>query len=255
MKLFYRRSGQGQPLIILHGLFGLSDNWNTISNKLSKDFDVITADLRNHGNSPHSDEWTYTAIANDIVELSDDLGLPRFSLIGHSLGGKISMQLASLYPHRLNKLVVADMAPKDYPGKQFGFIEKLLQLDLSRISTRREMEAELSRLIPDNATVQLLIKNIRLLPSETGGEWKFNLKVLAENQDRIGKTFQLKENIPVPALFIRGERSNYVLDDDLGMISRYFPNYTLNTVAGAGHWLHAEKPEEFTQAIRDFLQQ
>src|ERR1039457_6883829 len=145
MKLFYRKLGQGKPLFILHGLFGLSDNWATVGKILAEHFEVYLIDLRNHGNSPHSDEWTYSAMANDIKELIDDLNSTTqqfnnsITLIGHSLGGKVAMQFASMYPEKLEKLIVVDMAPKDYPGNQFGFIEKLLKLNLAEMQSRKEV--------------------------------------------------------------------------------------------------------------------
>ena len=268
MKLYYRKFGQGKPLFILHGLFGLSDNWATVgkmlaehgSASLTTGFEVYLIDLRNHGNSPHTNEWTYQAMANDIVELMDDLQINQQILLGHSLGGKVAMQFASLYPEKLEKLIVVDMAPKDYPGNQFGFIEKLLSLDLSEMKSRKEVEVGLKKIITDNATVQLLLKNIqwsenRKQEAVAGGsllEWKFNLKVIAENQNKIGETFSIKNKIDTPTLFIRGERSKYILDEDIAEIKKIFSNSEFKTIAGAGHWVHADKPEDFVLAIRKF---
>lgn len=256
MILHYRKLGQGKPLFILHGLFGLSDNWATVGKMLAENFEVYLIDLRNHGSSPHSDEWTYTAMANDIKELAADVlsssPSPLLTLLGHSLGGKVAMQFASMYPEMLEKLIVTDMAPKDYPGKQFDFIEKLLAVNLAEIKTRKEAEAELTSLVKDWATVQLLLKNIQW-NTENKLEWKFNLKVIAENQDKIGRTFSLKEAIETPALFIRGERSNYILDSDIPEIKKRFPNSEAKTIAGAGHWVHADKPVEFAEIVRKFI--
>lgn len=265
MKLNYRKLGSGPPLFILHGLFGLSDNWNMIGKALAEHFEVYLIDLRNHGQSPHSDEWTYEAMARDIHELkSDQLPNHPITLIGHSLGGKVAMQFASTYPEILKKLIVVDMAPKDYPGKQFDFIEKLLTIDLAAMKTRKEAETALRTIVKDEATIQLLLKNIQwaplpqsLSPREGGNSqiltWKFNLKVLAANQDTIGKTFKIKDKIETPALFIRGERSNYILDSDIPDIKKIFPNSEVKTIAGAGHWVHADKPEEFTEVVKSFI--
>ena len=186
--------------------------------------------------------------------------------MGHSLGGKVTMQFASMYPEKLEKLIVVDMAPKDYPENQFDFIEKLLKIDLSQMKSRKEVEVELKKIIRDNATIQLLLKNITwmpsspaLLPREKGVEqpeilsWKFNLKVIAENQDKIGKTFSIKNNIVTPTLFVRGERSNYILDSDIPKIKKIFLNAEVKTIANAGHWVHADKPEEFVETVRRFL--
>lgn len=279
MILNYRKLGQGKPLFILHGLFGLSDNWATAGKILSESFEVYLIDLRNHGSSPHSEEWTYEAMANDIKELMEDVRgkmengtapssishLPSYILMGHSLGGKVAMQFAAMYPEMLDKLIVADMAPKDYPGKQFDFIKKLLTIDLGSMKTRKEAEAALRTIVKDEATIQLLLKNIQwtsspaLLLQEKGAQqpeilaWRFNLKVLAENQDKIGKTFSIKEKIETPTLFIRGERSNYILDSDIPGIKKIFPNSEIKTIAGAGHWVHADKPGEFAEEVRNFL--
>ena len=290
MKLFFKKIGDGPPIIILHGLFGSSDNWVTIGNKLAEahQHTVYLLDQRNHGQSPHSDEWNYTAMVNDIKELAEEVaptlkgekpglhsplgagGKQSIILLGHSLGGKVAMQFASMYPEKLEKLIVVDMAPKDYPGNQFDFIEKLLTIDLSGMKSRKEVEIELKKIIRDNATIQLLLKNIQWtsspmphpqsLSSGEGGnsqilEWKFNLKVIAENQDKIGKTFNIKNNIATPALFIRGERSNYILDSDIPGIKKIFPNSEIKTIAGAGHWTHADKPEEFVEIVKAFIQE
>src|ERR1017187_8976518 len=192
MKLFFRKLGQGKPLFILHGLFGLSDNWATVGKMLAEHFEVYLIDLRNHGNSPHSNEWTYSAMTNDLLELMGNEKLEKIILIGHSLGGKVTMQFASMYPEKLEKLIVVDMAPKDYPGNQFDFIEKLLKLNLAEMQSRKEAEIQLNSIIKDWATVQLLLKNIQW-NEENKLEWKFNLKVLAENQNKIGETFNRSE--------------------------------------------------------------
>ena len=280
MKLFFRKLGSGKPLFILHGLFGLSDNWATVGKILSsptpslpggegakapsqkESYEVYLVDLRNHGNSPHSDEWTYSAMANDINELiNTQLPHQPITLLGHSLGGKVAMQFAAMYPEKLEKLIIADMAPKDYPGNQFDFIEKLLSIDLAEIKSRKEIELELKKIIKDNATIQLLLKNIQWAPHPAGEggnsqilEWKFNLKIIAENKNTIGKTFSLGEKpVNTPTLFIRGERSNYLLDSDIPGIKKHFPNVEIATIAGAGHWVHADKPEKFIEAVTSFM--
>ena len=279
MKVFFRKLGQGpegmqsqRPLFILHGLFGLSDNWATIGKMLSEFFEVYLIDLRNHGNSPHSDEWTYGAMAEDINQLIEDVRGQRadgrnlkFILMGHSLGGKVAMQFASMYPEQLEKLIVVDMAPKDYPGDQFDFIEKLLSVNLAEMKSRKEAETELTAIIKDWATVQLLLKNIQWIPhsltpfpKERGIEqpqilsWKFNLKVIAENQNKIGETFNIKNKIDTPTLFIRGEKSKYILDEDITEIKKIFSNPEFKTIEGAGHWVHADKPSEFKEEVKKF---
>lgn len=252
MKLFFRKLGEGKPLFILHGLFGLSDNWNTVGKILSESFSVYLIDLRNHGSSPHSDEWNYSAMANDISELMAEENLDAINLMGHSLGGKVAMQFASMYPEKLEKLIIVDMAPKDYPGKQFDFIEKLLAINLAGMKSRKEAEEELRKIIRDEATIQLLLKNIQLDTQEKLA-WKFNQKVIAANQDKIGKTFSIKNSIDTPTLFMRGEKSDYILDSDIPQIKKLIPNSEVKTIAGAGHWVHADKPGEFCQLAIEFL--
>jgi esterase len=291
MKLNYRKLGQGSPFFILHGLCGLSDNWATVgkmlaahgSTQLTTSFEVYLIDLRNHGSSPHSDEWSYPAMANDVKELMDDVRrtmdygkdtstinhLPSSILLGHSLGGKIAMQFACLYPELLEKLIVVDMAPKDYPENQFAFLKKLLSINLAEIKTRKEAEVELRKIINDNATIQLLLKNIQWTPLSTSPltplhkergieqpqilSWKFNLKVIAANQDAIGKTCSIKNKIEIPTLFIRGEKSNYILDSDIPEIKNIFPNSEVKTITDAGHWIHADKPGEFVKCLLEFI--
>ena len=276
MKLFFRKLGQGKPLFILHGLFGLSDNWNTVGKILSpsptlplrkgeENISIYLIDLRNHGSSPHSDEWTYPAMANDILALMKNEKLEKIILMGHSLGGKVAMQFAAMYTEKLEKLIVVDMAPKDYSGNQFDFIEKLLAINLVEMKNRKEAEVEFRKIIKDEATIQLLLKNIQWMPHplslcEGEGEnsrtleWKFNLKVIAENQKKIGKTFSLgNKPIETSTLFIRGEKSNYILDSDIPQMKKHFPNSKIETIAGAGHWVHSDKPMQFIKVIKDFV--
>lgn len=262
MKLHYHKlspSPEGmqnhKSAFILHGLFGMSDNWLTVGKKLAEFFTVYLIDLRNFGQSPHSDEWTYPAMAEDIYDLltsveGNDMG--KIILIGHSMGGKVAMQFASMYPKSLEKLIVVDIAPKKYPDNQFDFIEKLPSVNLSEMKSRKEAEAHLNAITKDWATVQLLLKNIQW--NDQGKlEWKFNLKVIIEDQNKIGKTFFLGEkSIDTPTLFIRGEKSNYILDSDLPEIKKQFPNSELKTIEGAGHWAHADKPEEFLKLVKNF---
>ena len=254
MKLFFRKLGQGKPLFILHGLFGLSDNWATVGKILSEHFEVYLIDLRNHGNSPHSSEWSYSAMANDILELiNDQLPNHPITLLGHSLGGKVAMQFAAMYPEKLEKLIVVDMAPKNYASNSFDLIEKLLSVNLAEIKSRKEADEKLSLFIKDKSTLQLFQKNLYWNEEEKLA-WKFNLKVIAENQNKIGKTFSLGERqITTPALFMRGEKSNYILNSDTAEIIKHFPNSEIKTIAGAGHWVHADKPNEFVEEVIRFI--
>jgi len=258
MKLFFRKLGEGKPLFVLHGLFGLSDNWTTAGKILSEHFEVYLIDLRNHGSSPHSDEWTYPATAEDINELMSDArgqmanGNEKIILMGHSLGGKVAMQFASMYPEKLEKLIVVDMAPKDYPVSDRSFIDHLLEMDFEKIKSRKEADEKISSFIKEPAVRQLLSKNL-YWNEEKKLAWRFNLKAISENVSSIGKTFSVKNGMQTTALFIKGEKSNYILDSDTLAIKKTFPNSEFKTIDGAGHWVHADKPEEFVKIVGDFL--
>lgn len=253
MKLFYRKIGRGSQLFILHGLFGLSDNWSTVGKILAEDCESYLVDLRNHGKSPHSSEWTYPVMVDDVLELINNEGLNKVSLLGHSLGGKVAMQFASTYPERVEHLIVVDMAPKEYSVKSFDFIKKLLDINLREMKSRKEVELELRKFIHNEAILQLLLKNVEWHESGSSLQWKLNLKVIVDAHHKIGKTFAIKENINIPTLFIRGEKSDYISDSDVPMIKKYFFHSEIRTITGAGHWVHADKPMEFTHEVRRFI--
>jgi esterase len=254
MKLFYRKYGQGQPLIILHGLFGQSDNWNTLAKQFAAaGFEVYSVDQRNHGLSPHSDVWNYNVMSDDILELIQDNHLQHVILLGHSMGGKTAMQFAIQHPKLLDKLIVVDIAPKQYPNQNQDVLKGLQAVDLNLIKTRKEVDAILSNYISDEGTKQFLLKNLYW---KENGElaWRFNLNIIAKQIENVGEAIPIAigtNDIPckTPALFIRGEKANYILDDDWKLIQEIFSNSTLETIADAGHWVHAEKPKEFFDCV------
>lgn len=253
MKLFFRKTGEGQPIIILHGLFGQSDNWNTLAKQFAEqNFQVFTVDLRNHGLSAHSELWDYKVMSDDVLELIRDNKLQNVILIGHSMGGKVAMQFAIEHPEFLDKLIVVDIAPKYYPLHHQSVLQALQAVDFSTVKTRKEAEAILSQYITDVGTKQFLLKNIYW---KDNGEmaWRFNLKVIAQQIENVGEATPTDLTCDVPALFIRGEKSNYILDSDLKMITELFNRNMLETIAGAGHWVHAEKPKEFFESVMNFL--
>lgn len=253
MKLFYRKYGEGQPLIIMHGLFGQSDNWNSLAKHFGEQgLEVYTVDLRNHGLSPHSDEWTYKAMSDDIHELINDLNLEKVILLGHSMGGKVAMQYAIDEPGKLDKMIVADMSPRFYPLHHESVIKGLNAVDLSAMKTRKEVEEILSTYISDHGTKQFLLKNIYW--KENGQlDWRFNLKVITEKIAQIGEATPTDSVSEVPSLFIKGENSNYIQEEDEKLISHIFPHSMFETVADAGHWIHAEKPKEFFECVMKFI--
>ena len=254
MKLFFRKYGKGRSLIILHGLFGQSDNWNTHGKQFSeKGFEVFLVDQRNHGLSPHSDEWNYSLMSNDILEFVQDNKLENPILLGHSMGGKSAMHFAIHHCNRISKLVVVDIAPKKYSPTNDGVLEGLLAVDFENTKSRKEVESVLSKFISDSATKQFLLKN--LYWTEDGKlAWRFNLEAINKNQNVIGDTFDVEnKSCNKPSLFVRGEKSKYILLEDISEIKKLFPNAELKTITGAGHWIHADKPKEFFEEVIKFI--
>jgi pimeloyl-ACP methyl ester carboxylesterase len=255
MKLHYRIIGnpdsQKPILFILHGLFGSSDNWQTLAKRFSSDFTVYLVDQRNHGRSPHAIEFNYDVMVEDFAELVNDLGINKFNLMGHSMGGKTAIGFAAEYPEFLNKLIIVDISYKQYPMHHDQIIKGLKALDLSKIKTRGEADVELSKYIDNTAIRQFLLKNLYW---ESKGKlgWRINLPVLASKIEEIIEEIYF-DTIEVPTLFIRGELSNYILESDFEDIKRKFPNSKIVTINNAGHWVHAEQQELFYQTVTNFL--
>jgi pimeloyl-ACP methyl ester carboxylesterase len=239
-------------LLILHGLFGASDNWVTIGKRLAEKYEVIIPDLRNHGQSPHSDEWQYDAMAEDVFDLTAHLGLKKISLIGHSMGGKVGMTLASKYPELLEKLVVVDIAPRKYPVQHRNILDGLLSIDLQSVSSRKEAEDQLSKYVPEPGVRQFLLKNLDR-SSDRGFKWKLNLKVINDHIEGIGTATIPDQEVKIPAMFVRGINSHYVSDEDILEIRNYFSASVIESIGNAGHWVHAEQPEAFIRTVMDFL--
>ncbi|MTI41933.1 alpha/beta fold hydrolase [Fulvivirga lutimaris] len=251
MKLFFREMGEGQPLIILHGLFGSSDNWLTIGKALSEKYKVYLLDQRNHGQSPHSNEFNYSSMALDLEEFIQQQQIANPIIIGHSMGGKTVMQYAVNNPNSWMKMVVVDIAPKAYPVHHDSILEGLNSLDLTGLSSRGEADKYLAEYIPEVGVRQFLLKNLN---RDSGGfNWKINLPVITSNIEIIGEGLNgnLKDSKPV--LFIRGRNSNYIKDSDFTLIEESFPNAQIETVENAGHWVHAEQSDNFMAVLITFL--
>lgn len=251
VKLAYKEIGEGKPLIILHGLFGSLDNWITFARQLSDYRKVYLVDLRNHGRSPHSNEFNYDAMADDLKKFIEDHNLDQPDIIGHSMGGKAAMKLAVKYTNLFSKLIIVDIAPKAYPIHHDKILEGLKAIDLSAIKSRQEADNALKEYVPEPDVRLFLLKNLKRAPE--GFEWKLNLKAIDENLDRVGEGIENKKATEKPVLFIRGSKSNYINDKDMIIIISLFPTATIKTVDGAGHWIHAEKPEELLKLVGDFL--
>jgi len=250
MKLHYRKYGKGQPLIILHGLFGSSDNWQTLGKKFAKNFEVYLVDQRNHGHSPKSDEFNYQLLSDDLHELITDLKLENIILIGHSMGGKTVMNFAQQHPEFIDKLIVVDIGPKEYPMHHDVILEGLNSLDLSRIKSRGQADRELSNYIKDTGVKQFLLKNLYWVEKGQLG-WRINIPVLGDKMPDIISAIP-NNVVDTPTLFIRGEKSNYIVEDDFQGIYDQFPNSDIETIYDAGHWVHAENPFSFYNMVMDF---
>ncbi len=251
MKLFFKTLGEGQPLLILHGLFGSSDNWNSHAKEFAKHFKVYLIDLRNHGHSPHSSIFNFDCLADDIVELMAEEKLRDVLLIGHSLGGKVILRLAQSHFFLIEKMIVVDMGLKKYLPQHDQIFEALFAVDIKNCESRKVGEERLSMFIKDESTRQFLIKNMHWKAHEKLA-WRFNLVSIFENKNELTKPIS-SEKIATKTLFIRGEKSNYILDSDIASIDDQVPYATFETIADSGHWVHADAPELFRTAALKFL--
>ena len=255
MNLFFKKIGEGKPLFILHGLFGLSDNWSTLSKGYAdKGFSVFTIDLRNHGRSEHSDVFTYEAMANDLDELMQAQSVSSINLIGHSMGGKVGMQFALMFPEKLNKLIVVDISLKYYPPHHESVLAALHSVQLTEQLTRKEAENTLRMSLNDEGTIQFLLKNL-YWETDTKLNWRFGLKEIENNIEQIGAALTGTQKIDVETLFLRGERSGYINDEDIQLINARFSKVEIITIPDSGHWVHAENPKVFFEETVKFLAQ
>lgn len=254
MLLHHKTYGSAdQPVVIIvHGLFGTLDNWHNISQSLSDRFFVVAMDMRNHGKSNHTSDMNYTVMANDVVETAEYLGLSSASFIGHSMGGKVCMQLAIDHPGWVDKLVVADIAPKAYPSGHHELMDAMEELDLTKFTRRSEIDEALSNRIPDQSVRLFLMKNITR-SDEGGYTWKMNLPVIRAAYPEIIGAIHSDWPVSVPTLFVKGERSGYITSSDELEITELFPLAEFATIPQAGHWLHADNPEEFLNVVGEFL--
>ncbi len=252
MHLFFKELGAGEPLVMLHGLFGSGDNWLGVAPRFAKQFRVLLPDLRNHGQSPHHPAMSYPLLAGDLAEWLDSQNIATVSLLGHSLGGKVVMQLALQFPARVKKLVVVDISPRAYPPDHEKIFRALLALDLSQCRSRRQMEDALAPELPDLTLRRFLLKNIGRRP-DGSWFWKMGLRELHENYPKLLEAVSGVTPFAKPALFLRGGKSGYLRAEDQALIHRLFPQAKIETVPGAGHWVHSEKPEEFVRLTIDFL--
>lgn len=251
MKLFFRELGNGQPFIILHGLMGSSDNWLTQAKMLAGQYHIYTVDQRNHGQSPHSDEFDYKVLSSDLKDFITEHSLEKPIVLGHSMGGKTAMNFAIANPGMLDRLVVVDIAPKAYPVHHDSIVEGLKAIPIDTIQSRNEADEILSQHVPEPDVRQFLLKNLSRKPSG-GFSWKINLPVIDKNLGLISADIQYPGTFDGQTLFVRGASSRYVKDEDRQRIKTLFPNSTLVTM-DTGHWVQAEKPKEFVEVVMNFL--
>ena len=254
MKLFYRHFGAGQPVIILHGLFGLSDNWVTFGRQLAEHYSVYIPDLRNHGQSPHSKVFDFPSLENDLAEMVDERGLEKIFLIGHSLGGKTAMFFTLHYPELVSKLVVVDISlRKSPPNREHQqLLNAMLSVDFTGARARSDVEKQLEAQVKSTKLRQFLMKNVYWRDRHSL-DWRLNLGAINENLLSIFEGVDVSGVFPGPALFIRGGLSDYVRDTDIGDLKMKFPGAEVKTIANASHWVHADAPGEFFSLVKNFL--
>lgn len=254
MKILHSRIlGSGPPLIILHGFLGMSDNWKSLGSQLANSgFQVHLVDQRNHGRSFWSEDFNYGLLVEDLLNYYRHHGIGKSSLIGHSMGGKTAMLFACHHPERIEKLIVADIGPKHYPPHHQMILESLNKLDLTRLKTRNEADEALSESIKDWGIRQFLLKNLFWVKPGILA-FRMNLAVLKTSMEQIGTPLPGTCSFSGPSLFLRGSKSNYILDEDFMLIRKHFPEAEIQTIQNAGHWLHAEKPADFLNACFKFL--
>ncbi len=256
MQLFYRQFGSGNKhLLILHGLLGVSDNWVSFAKDLSPQWNVLIPDLRNHGQSPHSEFHNYEAMGEDVIELLDDLRIEEVYIIGHSMGGKLAMKLALLNPERIKMIVVVDVSPRSYShsNEHHILMEAMLSLNFDTICTRQEAEHWLSEKIPNKRILLFVTKNLYWI-SPKRLAWRLNLPALLDCLPNIYEEISYGSPSKIPALFIKGGNSPYVSESDLPLIEKLFSNFEVHTIPNAGHWVHADAKEELLRMVTGFLE-
>lgn len=254
MQLFYKEyPGPGPVLVIMHGLFGMLDNWHNLAKTFSERYHVFLLDLRNHGQSPHADDINYSLMSEDLYEFLLDQHIPSAIIMGHSMGGKVAMEFALTYPELTQMLIVADIAPVKYKAGHDEIFKALFSLDIqNKDKSRNDLDQDMQVLIPEFGIRQFLLKSL-IRKSEGGYEWKFNLQSLFDNYEKILAEPSGSTPYDGPSLFIRGGNSPYVQDKYLDKIKSLFPQAQLVTLEGAGHWVHAEKPKELIEAVNSFI--
>ncbi|KXK40929.1 MAG: alpha/beta fold hydrolase [Saprospiraceae bacterium] len=251
--LNFRILGQGTPVIILHGLFGMLDNWVSFGKKLEDaGYMAVLLDQRDHGRSEHTTDFSYPLLAGDLRRFMDENWMFEAIMMGHSMGGKTCLQFVNEFESYVRKLIIVDMGIKQNVDGHQAVFDALFSFNPDKINSRNEAQSAMMQYVNDPATVQFLMKNLTR-KKDGGYEWKMNLPLLHEKYTNIIEAIRFNHPVDTEALFIRGSRSDYILDEDWPEIQQTFPNATLKTVEGAGHWVHADRPDELFQIIIDFI--
>lgn len=264
MKLFFRKEGEGEPLVIIHGLYGSSDNWLPVAKRLAGKFTVYMPDQRNHGHSPHNPVHSYESLKNDLAGFMDEHQIGEATLLGHSMGGKVAMMFAADYPERTKKLIVADIAPKDYmllnETSQFhlhrNILSAMMEINFSKIHSREEVAGYLAEKIDEARIRQFILKNLARDHTSQGFRWRLNVEALYNYLDEIVSGVNrlwFEGRLPIttyPVVFIKGQNSGYILPEDEITIKEIYPDAKILKIPGAGHWLHAEQPDLFAGAVK-----
>ena len=251
--LYSKIEGEGKPFIIIHGFLGMSDNWKTLGLQFAQlGYQIHLLDMRNHGKSFHSDEFNYEIMVEDVKAYVDFHNLQNITLLGHSMGGKIAMLFATIYPDLVEKLIIADIGPKYYAPHHQSILEALNAVDFSKKPSRSEVDEIISKYISDFGTKQFLLKNLYWkTPDQLG--FRFNLPVFNEKISEIGTALPFENHFNKPVLFLRGDKSDYILDSDFETILHHFPLAIIKTISNAGHWLHVENPSVFYSEVEKFV--
>lgn len=259
VELNYRVTGEGSPLILLHGLFGSLENLGGISRRLQDQWQIHALDQRNHGSSPHTNTMDYPAMADDVLAYMDARGLEKASILGHSMGGKTAMQVALRAPQRAERIIVADIAPVTYHPRHDVVLEGLKSMDLGSIRSRQDADRLLAEYVEEAGVRQFLLKNlVRVADDERNDHpglyrWRLNLPVIEKCYPQLAEAPEGDGPFEGPVLFIKGEDSAYIQEKHRDDIRRLFPSADLRIMTGTGHWLHAEKPDSFAALCRRFL--
>lgn len=254
-ELNYKIIGEGPPIVILHGLFGMLDNLQLMAKGLAeKDYMVYLVDQRDHGRSPHTNHFSYPALSNDLAHFMESQWLHQTILIGHSMGGKTAMQFVVDHPGIVTKLIIIDIGIKKYPGGHEKIFEALLSVPLAEIKTREEVFSRLMQNIADEGTVLFLMKNLTRNKDTHAFEWKMNLPLLYKAYKNILAPIDFHGENDTDVLFVRGERSEYIRDEDIADIQKYWPNARFVTIPNAGHWVHADNLPGLLKEIFTFLE-